>query len=49
MSKPKLLKVAIENRHWDLAAHALVLVAVRTRIKENNGKKRSPKGQPERQ
>ncbi len=34
MSKPKLLKVAIENRHWDLAAHALVLGAVQTKVEE---------------
>ena len=48
MPKPKLLRAAIENQRWDLAAHALVLAAIQTKVKERNGKKRSPQGQPER-
>lgn len=47
MSKPKVLRVAIENRHWDLAAHALVLGVIQTKIKECNGRKRNPKGRSE--
>ncbi|MFC1924821.1 hypothetical protein ACFLXA_05625 [Chloroflexota bacterium] len=48
MSKPKLLKTAIENQRWDLAAHALVLGAVQTRVKEKDGEKRSSTRKPER-
>ena len=50
MSKKKLLKIAIENQRWDLAAHALVLGAVRAQIeieevarkeiKEGNGQEK---------
>ncbi len=51
----RLLRLAVENRRWDLAAHTIVLATVRLL---NNGdkphasrskeKKRRPKGQSER-
>ena len=51
----RLLRLAIENRRWDLAAHTIVFATVR---RLNNGekpnasrskeKKRRPKGQSER-
>ncbi len=51
----RLLRLAIENRRWDLAAHTIVLATAR---RLNNGekphankskqKKRRPAGQPER-
>ena len=51
----RLLRLAIENRRWDLAAHTIVLATAR---RLNNGekphankskeKKRRPKGQSER-
>jgi len=51
----RLLRLAIENRRWDLAAHTIVLA---TATVLNNGekphankskeKKRRPAGQPER-
>lgn len=44
MPKANLLRVAIENRNWNLAAYLLVLSAVMVRVKENNGKKGSPEG-----
>ena len=39
----KLLKTAIENRRWDIAAHALVVGMVQAKQKEsgNERKKRS--------
>jgi len=37
----KLLKVAIENQRWDVAAHALVLGMVKAKIDANEKKKRS--------
>jgi hypothetical protein len=30
----KLLAIAVRNQRWDLAAHALVLAAVKTQINE---------------
>ena len=44
----KLLKAAIENRRWDIAAHALVVGMVRVKQEEqkegsDGGKKRSTK------
>lgn len=43
----KVLKYALDNKKYSLAAHALVygLVKVKT---EENGKKRRPKGQSKR-
>ncbi len=51
----RLLRLAVENRRWDLAAHTIVLATAR---RLNNGekphankskeKKRRPAGQPER-
>ena len=50
----RLLRLAIENQRWDLAAHTIVLATAR---RLNNGekpnakrkeKKRRPAGQPER-
>ena len=50
----RLLRLAVENRRWDLAAHTIVLATARCL---NNGekphasgkeKKRRPKGQSER-
>ena len=43
----KLLKYALENQHYDLAAHVLVYGLVKAKIKEN-GKKRRPQRQPKR-
>jgi hypothetical protein len=43
----KLLKYALQNQHYDLAAHALVYGLVKAKIKEN-GKKRRPQGQSKR-
>jgi hypothetical protein len=43
----KLLKYALDNRRYDLAAHALVYGLIKAKIKEN-GKKRRPQGQPKR-
>ena len=37
----KLLKTAIENQRWDVAAHALVVGMLQT--KKNDGKKRRPR------
>ena len=51
----RLLRLAIENRRWDLAAHTIVLAtakALSNGDKPDDGKrkekKRRPKGQPER-
>ena len=51
MIMPKLLKVALEERRYDLAAHALVygLVSAKQEQKQHASKERCPKGQPERQ
>jgi hypothetical protein len=43
----KLLKYALENRKYSLAAHALVYGLVKAKVEEN-GKKRRPKGQSKR-
>ncbi len=43
----KILKYALENQHYDLAAHVLVYGLVKAKIKEN-GKKRRPQRQPKR-
>ena len=45
----KLLKAAIENQRWDVAAHALVLGMVKAKRKENgDGKKRRSVSRPKR-
>ena len=51
----RLLRLAVENQKWDLAAHTIVLAAVRTLGKgekphANRGKEKKwrPKGQSER-
>jgi len=36
----KLLKAAIENQRWEVAAHALVLGMVKAKQEEKNGKKK---------
>ena len=43
----KLLKYALENRHYSLAAHVLVYGLIKAKIEEN-GKKRRPKRQSKR-
>ena len=43
----KLLKYALENNNYRLAAYALVYGLVKAKIEEN-GKKRRPKGQSKR-
>jgi len=45
--KVKLLKYALDNKYYDLAAHALVYGLVKAKIEEN-GKKRRPKRQSKR-
>jgi len=45
--KVKLLKYALDNQHYDLAAHVLVYGLIKATIKEN-GKKRRPQGQSKR-
>jgi hypothetical protein len=40
---PKLLKVAIENQRWDLAAHVLVLAMVQTKVNGGQKKRSSPR------
>jgi hypothetical protein len=45
--KTKLLKYALDNQRYDLAAHILVYAMVKVKVKEN-GKKRRPEGQPKR-
>ncbi len=50
----RLIRLAVENRRWDLAAHAIVLTTARLLSqgdKAHAGEKRKkgrPKGQPER-
>lgn len=47
----KLLKVALEKQDYTLAAHTIVYGLVKAKVDERNnanGKKRRPKGQPER-
>jgi hypothetical protein len=48
--KLKILRVALERQDYNLAAHVLVYGLVKAKAQENNqnGKKRSPQGQPER-
>jgi hypothetical protein len=43
----KVLKYALENKKYDLAAHVLVYGLVKAKIEEN-GKKRRPSGQSKR-
>lgn len=43
----KILKYALENQQYSLAAHVLVYGLIKAKIDEN-GKKRRPKGQPKR-
>jgi hypothetical protein len=43
----KLLKYALENQKYSLAAHVLVYGLIKAKIEEN-GKKRRPKGQSKR-
>ena len=45
--KVKLLKYALQNQRYDLAAHALVYAMVKVKVEEN-GKKRRPQGQSKR-
>jgi hypothetical protein len=45
--KVKLLKYALDNKHYDLAAHALVYGLIKAKIEEN-GEKRRPKGKSKR-
>jgi hypothetical protein len=51
----RLLRLAIENQRWDLAAHTIVLVTAKRlndgekpHVNKRNGKKRRTKGQSER-
>jgi len=51
----RLLKLAVENHRWDLAAHTIVLATARILINgdkshaiKSKQKKRRPKGQSER-
>ena len=45
----KLLKAAIENQRWDVAAHALVIGMVKAKRRENgDGKKRRSVSRPKR-
>jgi hypothetical protein len=51
----RLLRLAVETRRWDLAAHTIVLATARLlkngdrpHAGKSEGKKRRPKGQPER-
>jgi len=47
--KLRVLQVALERQNYDLAAHVLVYGLVKAKVEESrNGKKRRPKGQPER-
>jgi hypothetical protein len=43
----QLLKYALDNQRYDLAAHVLVYGLIKAKIEEN-GKKRRPKRQPKR-
>lgn len=47
----KLLKVAIENQRWDVAAHALVIGMVKAKqntTQKSNGKKKPSKARSKR-
>jgi hypothetical protein len=45
----KLLQLALERQDYNLAAYTLVYGLVRAKVERiKDGKKRSPKGQPER-
>jgi len=51
----RLLRLAVENRRWDLAAHTIVFATARClnngeklHAKNSKEKKRRPKGQSER-
>ena len=51
----KLLRIAVENKRWDLAAHTIVLATAsvlksegRANASKDKGKKGSPKGQSKR-
>ncbi len=51
----RLLRLAVENRRWDLAAHTIVLATARLLnnrdkpyVSRSKEKKRRPKGQSER-
>ena len=51
----RLLRLAVENRRWDLAAHTIVLATatvlkngVKPNASKSKEKKRRPAGQPER-
>ena len=49
--KLNLLKVALSNQNYDLAAHALVYGMVKAKVEESkqkNGQKRRSKEQPKR-
>ena len=43
----KLLKYALQNQRYDLAAHVLVYGLIKAKVEEN-GKKRRPKRQSKR-
>ena len=43
----KLLKYALQNQRYDLAAHVLVYGLIKAKVEEN-GKKRRPQRQPKR-
>ncbi|MCX6000791.1 MAG: hypothetical protein NTU41_14765 [Chloroflexi bacterium] len=40
---PRLLPTAIHGQKWDLAAHALVLATIQTRIRHIEEKRNAPK------
>jgi len=51
----RLLRLAIENRRWDLAAHTIILAAAKvlnngdkSHASKSRQKKRGPQGQSER-
>lgn len=48
--KLRILRVALERQDYNLAAHVLVYGLVKAKVEETreNGKKRSPQGQPKR-
>ena len=46
--KPNLLKYALDNQRYDLAAHVLVYGLIKAKIKEDGKKERCPEGQPKR-
>jgi len=52
----RLLRLAVENQRWDLAAHTIVFATAkllkkedRPHVSRNSEKKRCPQGQPKRQ